>query len=133
MSAVPRAVARIDAYLRKKDPRLRQVARRLRALVKAAVPDVTETVNPWGLPTFELNGPMCYFAVGKNHVTFGFLRGTSLDDPKGLLEGTGKNLRHVKVRKKENLSQAGLRRLVVAAARLNRESPSQWMPTRRKR
>jgi len=132
MSAAPPAVAQIDAYLRKKDPKLRQVVRGLRALVKEAVPDVSETVNPWGIPTFELNGPMCYFAVGKNHVTFGFLRGTSLHDPKGLLEGTGKNLRHVKVRKKENLSQGGLRRLVVAAARLNRESPSQWMPSRRK-
>lgn len=133
MSAAPRAVARNDAYLRKKDPKLREVVRGLRALVKEAVPDVTETVNPWGLPTFELNGPICYLMVGKNHVTFGFLRGTSLDDPKGLLEGTGKNLRHVKVRKKEDLSQGGLRRLVAAAARLNRETPSQWMPSRRKR
>jgi hypothetical protein len=36
--------------------------------------------------------------VGKNHVTFGFHYGTSLDDPERLLEGTGKNLRHVKLR-----------------------------------
>jgi len=49
-------------------------------------------------------------------VTFGFLFGTSLPDPEGLLEGTGKNMRHVKVHTMEDLEQKGLRNLVQAAA-----------------
>ncbi len=106
---------------------LQPVVAGLRALVKAAAPDVTEATNPWGVPTFEFSGPMCYFMVNKNHVTFGFYRGTSLDDPKGLLEGTGKNLRHVKVRKVEDLRREGLRELVEAAASLNRKDPQQGM------
>jgi len=32
------------------------------------------SVNQWKIPTFESNGPMCFFMMGKNHVTFGFLR-----------------------------------------------------------
>jgi len=41
--------------------------------------------------------------VQKSHVNLGFYHGASLNDPAGLLEGTGKKLRHVKVR---NMSEA---------------------------
>ena len=61
--------------------------------------------------------------VGKHHVTFGFARATSLPDPRQLLEGTGKNLRHVKVRDMAGVKSPGLRDLIRAAARLNREGP----------
>jgi hypothetical protein len=73
-----------------------------------------------------------YFMTAKKHITFGFHRGTSLTDPHGLLEGTGKNLRHVKLRKMEDLRKEGLRELVEEAARLNRETPAQTMMGRRK-
>ena len=80
----------IDAYIEAKDRELGEVAQSLRRMVKKLVPDTTESVNPWKIPTFESNGPMCFFMIGKDHVTFGFLRGTSLPDPAELLEGTGK-------------------------------------------
>ena len=86
-----------------------------------------ESVNPWKIPTFESNGPMCFFMIGKNHVTFGFLRGTSLPDPAKLLEGAGKNLRHVKLRTPEDLRKAALKKLIKAAARLNKKEPMEGM------
>ena len=61
--------------------------------------------------------------VGKKHVTFVFSRGTSLTDSAGLLEGTGKNLRHVKLRELEQVRDPNLRKLIVEAAELNRETP----------
>jgi hypothetical protein len=129
----PSADSKIDKAARTTDPKLQEIIRGLRDLVQEAVPEVTETVNPWGLPTFELNGPLCYFMAATKHITFGFPRGTSLDDPKGLLEGTGKNLRHVKLRNVEDLGREGLRELVEGAARLNRESPAPAMGGGRKR
>jgi len=119
--------ARVVTAIQPQDPVLQEIVRGLRELVQEVVPEVTETVNPWGIPTFELNGPLCYFMVATKHITFGFPRGTSLDDPEGLLEGTGKNLRHVKLRKAEDLHREGLRGLVENAARLNRESPAPKM------
>ncbi len=132
MTTGRKATIEIQEYVRRKDPKLQRVVRGLRSLVKKTIPRVTESVNPWGIPTFELNGPLCYFMVGKNHVTFGFLEGTSLNDPKRLLEGTGKNLRHVKLRTVEELRQDGLRELLKAAARRNREAPRQVMARTRK-
>ncbi len=62
----------IDAYVARRVPRLQEVANALRTFVKKTVPGSRETVNPWRIPTFESSGPMCYFSIGKNHVTFGF-------------------------------------------------------------
>jgi hypothetical protein len=66
---------------------------------------------------------MCYFSVGNDHVTFGFLRGTSLPDRAKLLEGTGKALRHVKLRTSLDSKKPALRQLIQAAARLNKKEP----------
>ena len=56
-------------------------------------------------------------------MTFGFSRGTSLANSAGLLEGTGKNLRHVKLKDVEQVCDPNLRKLIVEAAALNRVTP----------
>jgi hypothetical protein len=105
-------------YVKDDNPALQKVVRGVRNLVKTAVPGTKTTVNSWGIPAFEAKDPFCFYMVGKYHVTFGFHYGTSLDDPEKLLEGTGKNLRHVKLRTVEDLEKKGLKELVLAAARL---------------
>jgi len=110
--------AKQSSYARDDNPELRKVVRVLRSFVKGTVPGTKETVNAWGIPTFEARDPFCFYMVGKNHVTFGFHYGTSLEDPQGLLEGTGENIRHVKLRSLEDLEQKGLKQLVQAAAHL---------------
>jgi hypothetical protein len=123
----------IDAYVTDKEAKLGHVAQGLRQLVKQTVSGTTESVNPWKIPTFESNGPMCYFTVGKNHVTFGFLRGASLPDKAKVFEGTGKDLRHVKLRSAEDLRKPELKKLIQAAARLNKKEPMEGMkPKKRK-
>jgi hypothetical protein len=122
----------IDDYVGKKGPKLLAVAEGLRRLVKKTISGCMESVNPWRIPTFESNGPMCFFMIGKNHVTFGFLRGTSLPDPEKLLEGTGKNRLHVKLRTVEDLKRPGLKKLIVAAARLNKKEPMEGMRRKKK-
>jgi hypothetical protein len=122
----------IDEYVGEKDKHVGEVAQELRRLVKRTVAGTRESVNPWKLPTFESNGPMCYFSAGKNHVTFGFLRGTFLPDPAKLLEGTGKSLRHVKLRSLDDLRRPELKKLIQAAARLNKKEPMEGMKSKKK-
>jgi hypothetical protein len=132
MKAIAAGKEWIDAYVSRKDKELGRVATGLRSLVKQTVPGAKETVNPWKIPTFEWNGPMCFFSIAKHHITFGFLRGTSLPDPAKLLEGTGKNLRHVKVRTVEDLGKPALRKLIQSAAKLNKEEPMETMRVKKK-
>ncbi|MGB7847961.1 MAG: DUF1801 domain-containing protein [Candidatus Acidiferrum sp.] len=133
MKAIAAGSEWIDAYVEQKGTKLGDVAQGLRRLVKKTVEGTKESVNPWKIPTFESHGPMCFFMIGKNHITFGFLRGTSLPDPAKLLEGTGKNLRHVKLRSVDDLRKPALKKLIQAAARLNKKEPMEGLKRKKKR
>jgi hypothetical protein len=117
------AVKVIDAYVQRKNAALQNLALELRKLVKKTLPASREAINPWGVPTFDLEGPLAIMMIGKNHITFGLIRGTSLTDSKGLLEGTGKNLRHVKLSDAAQLRNPHLHKLIIEAAALNRKTP----------
>ncbi len=56
-----------------------------------------------------------------NGVNLYFHQGTRLPDPEGLLEGTGKGMRHVKIRKASDIRPAAIEELVRAAYKLTGE------------
>ena len=107
--------------------KLEAVAKAVRTMTKKAVKGVEEYVNPWKIPSFDSNGPLCCFMVGKEHVTFAFMRGAALRDPEKLLEGTGKRVRHVKLRSMADVKRPGVKKLVIQAAMLNRKDPPSGM------
>jgi hypothetical protein len=49
------------------------------------------------------------------HVNVGFFRGAEIADPKGLLEGTGRFMRHVKLRPQSDVDDAALMKLIDTA------------------
>ena len=113
----------INDYV-KKAKKYEGVAKAVRGLVKKTVKGVEEYVNPWKIPSFDSNGPLCCFMVGKQHVTFAFLRGAALPDPEKLLEGTGKGVRHVKLRSVADVKRPGVKKLIAEAAKLNKKDPA---------
>jgi len=56
-----------------------------------------------------------YVNAFRAHVNVGFFRGAELPDPRGLLEGTGRFMRHVKLRPGRDVDAGGLRDLIHAA------------------
>jgi hypothetical protein len=67
---------------------------KLRALIKAADPEVVEQVkwrkpsNPMGVPTWEHAGIICTGETYKDKVKLTFARGASVDDPAGLFNSS---------------------------------------------
>jgi hypothetical protein len=61
------------------------------------------------------DAPFAYVNVFRAHVNVGFFQGASLPDPAGLLEGTGRFMRHVKLRPGTNVNTAALHRLIEIA------------------
>jgi hypothetical protein len=112
----------IDGYV-KNAGKFEGVTRAVRSLVKKTAKGSEEYVNPWKIPSFDSDGPLCCFMVGKEHVTFAFLRGAALPDPEKLLEGTGKGVRHVKLRGLADVKKPGVKRLIAEAAKLNKKNP----------
>ncbi|MEO8242446.1 MAG: DUF1801 domain-containing protein [bacterium] len=91
----------------------------LRGLIRALHPAVVEVARPGDRAVSFGHGPRkmkdsyAYLMPQRSWVNLGFYQGASLSDPFGLLEGTGKALRHVKVRDAD--LPVGLRELLVAA------------------
>jgi hypothetical protein len=107
----------IDAYLRSETGALGEILARLVALVRSAVPGRDE-LAVHGSPHFCIGGePFCYVVGYKKHVNIGFCEGRSLSDPEKLLEGTGKDMRHVKLRPGQPFPGAALARMVRDSAR----------------
>jgi hypothetical protein len=95
-----------------------EVVLALSDLVREAAPEAKESIK-WAQPVYEQNGPFCYIKAFKNHVNFGFWRGVDLPDDAGILEGSGKKMRHVKLTGLEDIREDVFRDLVRAAVALN--------------
>jgi hypothetical protein len=78
-------------------------------------PDVRETLHD-GWPTACVgDAAFAYVAAFAAHVNVGFFHGADLPDPAGLLTGSGKRMRHLKLRWGEPVDEAALGALIAAA------------------
>lgn len=76
----------------------------LRELVHDTVPDATEEFK-WSRPVFRSDKDFAYLKTAKNYVTLGFFQFSKLHDPNGLLEGTGKDMRHIKIKSVQDIDR----------------------------
>lgn len=83
---------------------VRQIADTLHAVILRLHPDVFvvprtgEKSVSYGFGVKKMSESYCYLMPQKDYVNLGFPHGSELTDPNGLLEGTGKKYRHIKVR-----------------------------------
>ena len=114
----PSAVAHapvIDAWLGEQPGELGALARTWFAIMRACGEDVRELLHD-GHPTACVgDAPFGYVNVFKAHVNVGFFHGATLPDPGGLLEGTGRYMRHVKLRPGRAPEPSALTGLIQAA------------------
>src|SRR6202008_1931604 len=90
--------------------------RALRKFVKRVAPGLSETVK-WGNGCWVgANGPVAYVYSATDYVQFGFFGGSTLKDPKGLLEGKGQYVRHIKVRRISEIDEPAFTALLRQAA-----------------
>lgn len=112
-----------EEVIAKATPEIQALARAARGLLAEVMPGITEA--PWarqkiagyGVGPKKMSEHFCYLAPFKKHLNFGFMYGAQLPDPENLLEGTGADLRHVKIRSLADLEQPALRQLVEEASR----------------
>jgi hypothetical protein len=97
----------------------RGIAEKLHTLITKAAPKATHAVK-WGMPVYEHHGMLCYIRSRPRYVTLGFyFSGTRLKDPKGLLTGTGENMRHAKLALDAPIPEKDLTEFVKQAVKMN--------------
>lgn len=94
------------------------VTTQIRNIITSTTPNAKESIK-WAQPVYEINGPFCYMKAFKTSVNFGFWRGIELDDPLGLLQGSGDKMRHVKLQGVEDVNEPAFAAFVKQAAQLN--------------
>ena len=91
------------------------IARHWIEVMRGCGDDVRELLHD-GHPTACVgDAAFAYVNVFKAHVNVGFFRGAELVDPQSLLEGTGRFMRHVKLRPDRDVDATALMKLIEAA------------------
>ena len=109
-------------------PEARRLSAALRKLIAEVCPDVVEVPWPrlhiigYGIGPKESTEHFCYIAPYGTHTNLGFNFGRHLPDPDHLLEGTGKNFRHVKIVDHQDLKRPTLKKLLQAAVEERRNA-----------
>ena len=112
----------IDEYVESLTDWKKDVAEELREVISNASRELTEEVK-WGFPCYTADGKcVCGFMAMKDSVNFVLYQGANLDDPSGLIEGTGKSMRHVKLRSLQDLRRPAFTKFIKESIRLAKEA-----------
>lgn len=104
-----------------------EIALAARAAVKKAAKGVSEMIYATyaisSVATFtgKLGQAFIHISTYANHVNLGFNHGAKLVDEDSILEGTGKQIRHVRLNSKADLKKPAVKKLIVAAIEQGRE------------
>ena len=107
----------VAGYIAALPPSQKAAAKALRQIIRKAAPSLQEAIK-WGVPCYCHCENVCSIMAYKNYVNLAFFRGADLTDAKGLLEGTGKGMRHVKIHSAKGIAKGAISALVKRAARL---------------
>ncbi len=113
-SAVRRDPAIAD-WMRQHSGELGVIARDWFEVIRACGGDVRELLHDGHPTACVADAAFAYVNAFKAHVNVGFFHGAELSDPAGLLEGTGKFMRHVKLRPECDINAPALRKLIETA------------------
>ena len=97
------------------------IATELHKVIRQVAGDLDETIK-WGWPCYVGSSNVCSIIAYRDHVNLALFRGAELADPDGLLEGTGKAMRHVKVTNVKTLRKRAISNLIRTAAALDVQS-----------
>ena len=117
-----------DELLAISEEAVRPVAQALRQTIYEVDPEACEVVRlgdraaTYGVGPRKMIDGYAYILPHKGWVNLGFYQGASLADPEGLVEGTGRKMRHVKIRSTDEANRPGVRALLKAALELRTKS-----------
>jgi hypothetical protein len=120
----------LDDVLALADGDVRDLLVQMRDLISALHPDTVEVPRPgersvaYGHGPKKMSEAYVYLMPHARHLNLGFYHGVDLPDPEGLLEGSGKALRHVKLCSPEHVASPAIRRLIEQAIAERREALS---------
>ena len=113
---------RLLNYLAAYDPHVSDLTLALREIVLEEAPEAIESIVKsyavaigFSFTGKPLKDGFCHIVTYSSHVNLGFNRGAQLPDPKKVLQGKGKSIRHITIRDHKELDDPAIRRFLEAA------------------
>ncbi|NPE28052.1 DUF1801 domain-containing protein [Methanococcoides sp. SA1] len=100
--------AKVQAYIKKQRTPEREIVEKLRDIILRNYPDIKEEFK-MGVPWYE---GKYYLVALKDHVNMGFSIDGLSEEEKGLFDGTGKTMKHIKVFSLEEIDEEGIVKLL---------------------
>jgi len=97
--------AKVEAFVKEQTPAQQKTINRLRAIIRESHPELEEKIRWLQVGYLVSHRDVCGIYPASDHVNLSFAQGATLRDPKRLLEGTGKGIRHIKMLKVEDLGE----------------------------
>ena len=107
--------AAISVWMDEHSGDLGAIAQRWFEVMRACGDDVRELLHDGHPTACVADAAFGYVNAFTAHVNVGFFRGAEIADPEGLLEGTGKFMRHVKLRPEQDINATALMKLIETA------------------
>jgi hypothetical protein len=115
-----RTIEEVDQYISELPEDIQNITTALRKIILDASQDLVEEYK-WSMPNYTYNGLVCYLQASKKHVNLGFHRGVELQDKdtNQFLQGSGKGMRHIRIKKLEEIQPDVFNEFIKAAMDLN--------------
>ncbi len=108
----------VDNYIAQLEEWQVEIVSEVRQIILKTAPEADESIK-WAQPVYKVNDPFAYIKAFKNSVNFGFWRGVDINDPEGLLQGSGEKMRHFKLSSLDDINAAVFSDYVRQAVKLN--------------
>jgi hypothetical protein len=118
----------IETFLQRTPPRLQDIVLELRNIIASAAPDAAEVIRWGGLSYYHegrggiVSAGICQIGLGADHIRLDFIHGAYLPDPQGLLRGTQKAKRFVKIDSYDHAAWKDLKEIIVSASKFDPRS-----------
>lgn len=106
----------MTAFINEAPEDQRNIMENIRQLIHESIMDVEEEFK-WSRPIFRKVKNFAYLSTTKKYVTLGFFNFQNLEDPDKLLEGNGKDMRHIKIKRAADINKVLFKKWFKAAAK----------------
>ncbi|SIQ32793.1 DUF1801 domain-containing protein [Maribacter ulvicola] len=104
-------IEEVNGYIENSTDNNKEVLNVLRALIYELVPSVNEQYK-WSRPVYATEKDFCYLKTTKKAVTLGFFEFGKIKTNCHLIEGTGKTMRHIKIKNVEEIEKFDINKMI---------------------
>lgn len=101
----------VNTYIENSEEKNKGILNSLRELIFSLSPDVNEQFK-WSRPVYAIDKDFCYLKTTKKAVTLGFFEFDKIKTNSQLIEGTGKSMRHIKIKNINEIEEFEINKMI---------------------